>query len=471
MWEQIRANQRRSAVLLIAMGTMLAIMGYALGEIMAPGFGFMGMGVAFIIFLVQMMVYWTAAESVLLSGLGAREVTRDEMPRLHNIVEEMVIASGLGYTPKVYLIESDVPNALAVGRKPETSAVAVTTGLLYRLDRDQLQGVVAHEVAHLKNRDTRFMTLAGVMLGSIIIVSELIWQAMRHGGGRMHGRSRSRGNDNGGAAVLIILLIALVVAILGPFLAQVLYFATSRKREYLADASGAAFTRYPEGLAGALERISGAGLSRLETSRAIAPMFIINPMHAADGEATGLFSTHPPTRERTSILRAMGASASFLAYEQAFRSLHNGRGVIGAQTLGQAADVHTRAPSSEGPIETRAAARETVYALAGYVNTKCDCGMEIRIPQHYDEDFVRCPRCGRKVPVPVAMPAQPAAGQSPLGPAAAALAVPLLFTRMGTGWESFRCSCGATITMSPAFAGKSVTCSKCARKVAVENAA
>jgi heat shock protein HtpX len=466
MWEQIRANRRRSVLLIVLMGGLLALMGYTIGEsIVGPGAGPLGLAVAGVIFLVQLLVYYAAAESVLLAGMGARELSREDMPRLFNIVEEMKLASGLGFMPKVYVIDSPAPNAFAIGRKPESSAVAVTSGLLSQLNRDELQGVIAHEIAHLKNRDTSFMTLAGVMLGSIIMLSELAWRLFRYGGVRTSSRSRSRG---GGQAQAVIIVVALLVAIIGPIVAQILYFATSRKREFLADACAAQYTRYPEGLASALERIASAP-ARLVVSKATAPMFIVNPLSAADRESTGLFSTHPPTSQRVAILRSM-AGAGLGDYDAAYRAVRGG-GLIGGMTLKSAEAVPLREASAEGPLELRPEAREAVQRLAGYVSVPCACGLEARVPESFTKSSVRCPRCGTVNAIPSAS----VAGSLPAGAAAVAagaLEQPALqFTRRGGAWETFRCACGGTIQLSPSFSGTQVRCGRCGRNISVRRAA
>ena len=467
MWEQIRANQRRSALLITLMGGLLALMGYAVGELgFGPGAGPLGLAVALLVFTIQLFVYYAAAESVLLAGMAARELSREDMPRLFNIVEEMKLASGLGFMPKVYLIDSSSPNAFAIGRRPERSAIAVTSGLLYRLNRDELQGVIAHEIGHLKNRDTNFMTLAGVMLGSIIMLSELMWRMFRYGGVRSGSRSRSRGGNSGGQAQLVILLMALVVAILGPLVAQILYFACSRKREFLADACAAQYTRYPEGLASALERIAAAP-SELVVSKAVAPMFIINPLSAARGESGSLFSTHPPTSQRVKILRSM-AGAGLKDYEAAYRAVRGGA-LIGGASLEAAPAVAPRAASGEGPVESRSEARSAIQRLAGYVSVPCACGMEARVPESFEGDSVRCPRCGSRNAIPRA--------KAPEGHAAGSAApagqqeVALDFTRHGGGWETFRCACGASIQLSPSFGGTRVRCGRCGRHINVRQAA
>jgi heat shock protein HtpX len=453
IWEQIRANRRRSVVLISVLAAMLTVMGYAAGEAIAPGGGGVaGLGVALVVFLVQMTIYFGGAQAMLLHGTGAVELERADNPRLFNIVEEMKIAAGLPFLPKVYLIDDPAPNAFAMGRGPQDSAVAVTTGLLHRLNRDELQGVIAHEIGHLRNQDVKFMTLAAVMLGSIIILSEIVWRTMRFSG-RGRRRSDSRG---GGQAQLIILLIAVAFAILGPLLAQLLYFACSRKREYLADASAAQFTRYPEGLASALEKIAGAPAQVAFASKATAPMFIINPLQA-DDRRVSLFSTHPPAAERIRILRNM-TGAGLGDYEAAYRGVCR-QGLIGRESLTGAAALTKRGASAAGPIEQRRETRETTYRTHGYLPVTCSCGLQVSVPETYNRNDLRCIRCGNLLTLPVA-------GVPPvIAPAAAPPR--LQYRRTGKGWESFRCTCGRTVQISPAFSAPHIRCTNCARQIQI----
>jgi len=459
MWEQIQANRRRSALLMIGMVFILLMLGYAAGELLTgPGNGLYGLLVAFIIWGLQIVVYWTSSQSILLHGAIARELSREDSPRLFNIVEEMCLASGLGYQPKIYLIDDSAPNAFALGRKPKESAIVLTTGLMYRLRRDELQGVIAHEIGHLKNRDTQFMTLAVVMLGSVAILSEVIWRGLRRSS-----RSRSSARGGGGRAQLIIFLIAILIAVLAPIMIRLLYFACSRRREYLADASGAQFTRYPEGLASALEKISAAGVHPAFATQTTAPMFIVNPFSATE-EGSSLFATHPPAVERIRILRGMGG-ASFRDYEEAFQRIKS-RGVIGAQSL-QAEHAQTiREPSSEEePFESQRAIHNLSYRLHGYLPIQCTCGMKFSVPEGYDEDQIRCIRCGSILPIPTVQ-ATSDHEEKPT-PSSQADLPPSEYTRMGHGWESFRCECGRSIHLSPNFIAPNLTCPHCNRIIHV----
>lgn len=310
MWEAIAANKRRSTWLIFIMGALLggiaAGIGYAFDP--TPEAAAIGALVGLAIWGILLLVNMVGGESVLLSSANAREVSHDDAPQLYNIVEELRIAAALPAMPKVYIIETDVPNAFAVGLKPERACVAVTTGLLKQLDRDELQGVIAHELGHISNRDTLFMTLAGVTMGAIVLLADIGLRTMIYGGGR-RSSSRSSGRGGGGGNAQIILMVAaLALAILAPLIARLLYFACSRQREYLADASAAQYTRYPAALASALGKISGEqNYKKLDANHVTAPMYIINPLAAAG--SANIFGTHPPTRERIRRLRAMQGGA------------------------------------------------------------------------------------------------------------------------------------------------------------------
>lgn len=463
MWEQIQANKQRSAALIVLMSVVLILTGYAAGVALAgPDGGVLGIFIALVVFAVMMGVYFLAAESVLLAGAGAREIDREDSPRLFNIVEEMKLAAGLPYMPRIYLVDDPAPNAFALGRNPETSAVAVTTGLMYRLDRDELQGVIAHEIAHLKNKDVQFMTLAAVMLGSIVILSELAQRSMWLGG---RGRRRSDSREGGGGqAQLVLLVVALLFAIIGPIMAQLLYFACSRKREFLADASAVQFTRYPEGLASALEKIAGHRTPVSFASKVNAPMFIVNPLYAASGEPSSLFSTHPPTSERIRVLRAM-AGASLADYEQAYRQQTSAR-LIGTRSLQADTSHPIRGGSREGPIQSRQDVMHAAHRRYGYIAIPCTCGLEISVPERYERAEIRCFRCGSVWPIPRAVPPVMSQGEYGTGRGPVA-ATPMQYTRTGRGWESFRCGCGRTVQISPAFAAPRIRCHNCQREIEV----
>lgn len=402
MWEIIRSNRRKSFWLIVLMTCTLAGLGAAIGAYLfsnQPEEGiFLGVLVAMIVWIIMLLVSFTNGEKVLLATAGAREMKHDDAPQLYNIVEEMKIASGLPAMPRVYVIDSSVPNAFAVGLKPQRAAVAVTTGLISKLNRDELQGVIAHEIGHIKNRDTQFMTLAGVTVGAVIILSDLFLRGMFYSS-MAGGRRSSR--EGGGQAQIVILVISIALAILAPLLTQILYFATSRRREYLADASSAQFTRFPEGLASALQKISAGQTKKFNKSRTLAPMYIVNPM-AATAKSAGLFSTHPPTEDRIRVLRGMTGDTSFQAYDQAFKKIHSNQGILGAGTLKSTELLSVRQASAESHDKKKNMRdiKDILHRLDGYTVLACTCGMKLKIPKGMDQDHLDCPRCGTRHPIP-----------------------------------------------------------------------
>ncbi len=386
MWSLIRANQRRSIVLMAALALLLGLFGYAIGGAVEPGAGPFGLAAALLLWGLLLLVAVAGGERLLLAQAGAREIQRADAPQLWNVVEEMQLAAGLPVIPKVYIIDDPAPNAFAVGLNPKRAAVAATTGLLARLNRDELQGVMAHEVGHIANRDTLFLTLAATTLGAIVMLADFYRRGLRWGGFR--GRSRSRSD---GQAAALLMLLALIMALLAPLLAQLLYYACSRRREYLADASAARFTRYPEGLASALVKISRGSALPQDTSRVLAPMYIVNPLAAAGG-ASSLFSTHPPIEERIAVLRALTGDCSLAAYEAAYRAQHGGRGTGLRDAPAEAVAIR------EGAAEPAAgwrAAKDVLHHLNEVRDVPCVCGAVLRIPPDWPHDRARCPRCGR----------------------------------------------------------------------------
>jgi heat shock protein HtpX len=396
VWEQIRSNQIRSVVLTIGMGVLLILIGYFLGLYFFDNAA-AGLLIAILVWVVLSLIAYFQGDSILLRMSRAKKIGPDDHPRLYNVVEEMKIASGLEKMPDIYIIDDPALNAFATGRNPNQASVAITSGLLQKLNRDELQGVIGHEISHIKNRDVLLMAMCGVLLGTIVI---LAWYGSRIMiFGSMTGSRRSSSSGGGGQGQIIILIVALVFMILAPIFAQLIYFAISRKREYLADASSALYTRYPEGLASALEKL-GASTGQLKSAnKATAPMYIVNPFRRKGMKASDLSSTHPPISERIRILRAM-AGASFNDYDQAYRDVHRGKGVISAASLtAEAVPIATvRQEGEAGELNEIERARETsdvMWRLGNYKTITCDCGAKLRVPPSFREPTIRCPHCGR----------------------------------------------------------------------------
>ncbi len=369
---------------------LLGLVGYAAGEVIQPGLGGLGVGIAILLATLLGIVSYFVGSNILLMASGAREVGKENAPQLMNVLEEMVLASGLGTTPKLYVIDSPVANAMATGRNPKHASIAVTEGLLARLNRDELQAVIAHEVAHVHNYDILFMTLLSVMAGAISIISDLTLRTLFFHRGRRNSRST---NSSGGNAQAILLIIGLILIVVGPIIARIIYFAASRSREYLADAGSAIFTRNPGALASALGKISedSSANGRLPVPKAAHALLIIGPT---------LFGSHPPVEKRIAILNKL-SGANYLGYRSyaaAFQSVLQKDAMFipePALNLSQVAIIEHGA--QETP--TTDLHREAVDALrlnSAFREIPCPCGATFKLPPSFPEDQpLACLRCGR----------------------------------------------------------------------------
>ncbi|HET6204064.1 MAG TPA: M48 family metallopeptidase [Planctomycetota bacterium] len=298
LFEEIAANRRRSLLLGTGMTALLALVGLSIGG--AGGAPEAGLAAGLALAAIQGGVALAAGDRVVLGISRAREIRHSDDPRLFNVVEEMAIAAGLP-APRVYLIEDSAPNAFATGLRPDRASLAITTGLRDKLDRDELQGVMAHEMSHVRNRDVRFATLLVVMVGTIALLCDLF----RRNAFRFSAGGRSRRGRQAGAAGAVFLLLALLLSVVAPLVAKLIQLAASRRREFLADVSAAALTRNPLGLASALEKIAKDEEVLEVANRATMHLYIVNPIQPFEERAASLFSTHPPIEERVARLRAL----------------------------------------------------------------------------------------------------------------------------------------------------------------------
>ena len=400
MWELIQANRRRSLFLFFGMGIILILLGYFVGAtFLGQEGGPFGIFLALIIWSVLSLVSYFAGSKIILSLSNAKEVTKDVHPQLFNIVEEMTIAANLPKMPKIFIVNEQAPNAFAAGRKPEDSVVAVTAGLLSQLNRDELQGVIAHEISHIVNRDVLFMTFAGIMLGAIVIIAEVSLRGHWFGLG---GSSLNRYNNKssgGGNVQVVIMVLSLILAILAPILARFLYFAISRKREYLADASGVRLTRYPEGLASALEKLSQNRFNLKSANKATAGMYIVNPLKEKGMQLSNLSSTHPPLNERIKILRGMMHGVDFADYQTSYSKTKGTNETIippsGLKTTKDIPILGDIIPTANlTQKETQRKLGNIVMGVNGYNFYNCKCGVTIKVPPTFEGNSVKCPRCG-----------------------------------------------------------------------------
>jgi len=460
MWQQIAANKRKTTVVLIISFILMLLIGSIFGVLFclytvsydrADGNGDLylilwgiitGSGVATVLWLIQLACAFANGNNTVLGIFDACKLPPHSHKILENVVEEMSIAAGLPKPPQIYVIDSKMPNAFACGLKPDKSVVAVTTGLLTTLNRDELQGVIAHEISHIVNRDSSLLLYACVMFGTILLISDIGFRVFI----RSSGRRSSSSKGSGGAIILIVVLaLAILSFVITPILIRILYSMLSKKREYLADACAAQLTRYPAGLASALYKISHSSYTVENSNGYTNAMFIVNPKETEkNGNRTNYYNenisdfsassisnslssgceTHPPTEERIKILMNM-TGAGLRDYNEALKSVSRRKTtVLDREILKRAKDISIREPkedfgaTSAIPLMGIAAnkaenitknknfykkqkreAEDIIWKANGYIFKQCECGTKLKFPQSYKGQEISCPHCGNIIRV------------------------------------------------------------------------
>lgn len=293
MYQQIDSNKRKTAILMVLFVIFIIIIGYFFGEL--SDIGYSAVVIALIISIIMTSISYFFGDKIALTTAGAKEIKHDDSPYIYHLVENLCITAGLKTIPKIYLINDPAPNAFATGRDPEHASIALTSGLIEKLEKNELEGVIAHELSHIKNYDIRLMTVVIVLVGTVALLSDFFF--------RISFGKKNNDNKNNLGAILAILGIILII--LSPLIAKIIQLAISRKREYLADADGALLTRYPAGLANALEKISKYHEPMRRVNTATAHLYIANPFFNQKKRFSNLFSTHPPIEDRIAKLRSM----------------------------------------------------------------------------------------------------------------------------------------------------------------------
>jgi len=291
MYDQIDANKRKTILLISLFIAFVLGLGYLFAEPLGYGYGVMYFA---IILSFGMTVFsYFHGDKVALASSGAKEIRKADNPYVYRLVENLCIAAGTA-VPRVHIIDSPALNAFATGRDPKHASIAITTGLIAALENEELEGVIAHELSHIRNYDIRVMTIVVVLVGAIALLSDILIRSHLYGGRR---------RSNNSQANVFLMIAGIILLILSPIIAEMIKLAVSRRREYLADASGALLTRYPEGLARALEKISKSEVPLTTASKATAHLFIANPFKGKSFRK--LWSTHPPAEDRIRVLRGM----------------------------------------------------------------------------------------------------------------------------------------------------------------------
>lgn len=434
MWQQIQKNKRNSYILIFLLLLTLLIMGAVFGVAFAEYMQseietdhsylinsmINGIYIALFIWIILLFTALIQGKKIILSLNHAYYLPKHSHKILENVVEEMSIAAGLPKIPEIYVIDTPMPNAFATGLSPDKSAIAVTTGLLTELNRDELQGVIAHEIAHIVNRDTMYMIFAGVMLGAIVLLAET--QFRIYGSSSRRSSCKRSGGGNG-----VIILICLILAIIVPFVAKIIYFSISQRREYLADACAVQFTRYPQGLAQALAKISTSVYVYRDADQITSAMYIVHPLDCEKEYKNTysmferLFSTHPPTEKRIAVLTKM-IGADFNAYNDAFFKVSGKRRTIltkeelrnvkplkirektnkevtsNGLLIGTAiAGSCIQTESMDTIKERKREAENIIWKANNYIFKQCECGTKFKIPEEYKGQEIECPHCKNKI--------------------------------------------------------------------------
>ena len=295
IFDQVGKNKRNSVLLSFLVFVILFTLVYFISEIFLPEIAFFMLIFGLVFILVDIYFSYNYGDKIVLRAVNAKPADERKHRHLIDSVEGLAIAAGIP-KPNVYVMESNEINAFACGKDPKHASICVTTGLLENLKRDEIEGVIGHEMSHVRNYDVRFATLIAVLVGLAAVVSHMFLRSLRYG------NFRSGNNKKGGAIIIVMIIIAVIFAIFAPIVARLVQAAISRKREYLADASGAELTRYPDGLASALEKIKKLNQGKMDVSESISHLFISDPNRSP---LDNLFATHPPLEERIKILRAM----------------------------------------------------------------------------------------------------------------------------------------------------------------------
>ena len=304
-YQQQAANRRNSILLIVIVGVLLGALGFAIGYATSASLegGVLITGIAVVFAGALSAGSYFAGDSLVLTASHAQPVSQADQPQLMDVVQELSIAANIA-PPRVYLIDDSAPNAFATGRDPRHASVAVTSGLLEKLDREELQGVIGHELSHVRNFDIRFALLVAVLVGSVALISDLFLRGfVRVGFGGRGGRDRG-----GGILILIAFVVAILLAIVAPIFASLVQLAVSRQREYLADASSVELTRNPVGLEQALVKVATDRDVLEVANRATQHLYFVNPIKKFEARASGLMATHPPIVDRINRLRALRGS-------------------------------------------------------------------------------------------------------------------------------------------------------------------
>jgi heat shock protein HtpX len=496
MWELIRSNKRKCIVAAILLLIILLILIYATGFIIYIFYIFaystfnVNIGIdtfhsqySIICLIVALLTWliWTIivslyADDIILKVSKVVPAPKEFFPRLYNIVEEMKIAAGLSRMPNIYLMVDSAPNAFATGVRDNKMSIVVTTGLLEIMNRDELQGVIAHEMSHIYNKDSRFMVFVSTLVGSIFIVTDILIRYYLAQDSSSDNRRYSSEDEDGGDAIIglvitLVIIPSFLFVISSRIIAYFSYFYMPKKREYLADAMAVQLTRYPEGLASALEKTSKTVENLVRVSPITAPIFFVNPIKRKNEKLSDISRTHPPISKRIEILRKMGGYADYKTYDLAHRQVTNKKKIIPVSTLGKSKKIPVIKPSVTEGLFTEGAKKyiyKYLYAFSEHKFITCSCGLKVIVPPD-SKSITICPKCGNLLETSKAVMTTFVEKTQNKEVINTQQMEPLVYKRKSKGWETIECVCGHFLTLSPVFLGNNISCTSCGRIIKIEN--
>jgi heat shock protein HtpX len=456
MWELISANRKKSIILFTAMFFILLILGFFIGYyLIAEEQWYYGIIFAILLWAVLVGVTFLQGEEIILRLAQAKPANPIHYPLLHNVTEEMQIAANLPFSPDLFVIDDDSPNAFSTGKSPQSATIVVTTGVLELLNRNELQGVIAHEISHIINRDVLFMTHAAVMLGSIIFLSKIYLRGLIYSGG---GRTRKRSMNR---ATGLLFILSIIFSLLAPLVANILYVSISKSREYLADASAVRLTRYPFGLMRALQKISGSTYEFKKANSTISSFYINDPFY----EARPLFQldTHPPIEKRIEILKSLTHDVNYFTYQKVYSRICGKPGknsnIIPATSLKEDSVLSVIPPLKEHLQETiipsskpanhvvEAEKNVTAANIFQYI-----LGVDVTKPDQLNQSYQK-----------------PIANNDKSARAIRKENGEVVYHRQKNGWESFACLCGSAKHLSPSYKKNELFCTNCSTMIKIVN--
>lgn len=489
MWELIRINKLKSVLLFIGLGLCLILFFSSIGFYIGNSKGaVISVFIAFILWFIFTIISMIGRNSLKLQLEDTKLVNKRNFTQVFNVVDEISIAANLPASPNVIIIPERSPNAYTVGTSIRQSVIILTAGLIVQMNRDELQGVVAHEIAHIINQDVQFMSNVRAIYKVATFIPNLMVRPFKnigkypqrscsggyYGGG---GSGISGGSGGGGAGCFFFLFIFVIFLITG-IVAKILYMSISKTREYLADACAARLTRYPEGLASALEKISESYDRLYSADKITAPMFIVNPLENSDRSFSGSSNTHPPTYQRIKILRQMSHGASYIDYQNAYsqvtgksKRLIPSSGIMNEHNVKIREGTSGKGQAFQSNKKLIRNINDFIMAINNYTFINCSCGLKLKLPQNFTLSNIVCPRCGLLYDI-----TSYNEKEKRIDPENEEQNVevttdkePFIYKRtmQKDDWETFTCPCGKPKQIAPNFNKPYFYCNKCGRKIIV----